>query len=79
MSRAAERELRLWLAAAGRQLGDRALGRILNALSPGERMTMDEQWPLWTVKGQEEPGGDWRVWLMMAGGASARPAPARNG
>jgi phage terminase large subunit-like protein len=67
VSRAAERELRLWLAAAGRQLGDRALGRILNALSPGERMTMDEQWPLWTVKGQEEPGGDWRVWLMMAG------------
>ncbi|MFC7499396.1 terminase large subunit domain-containing protein [Enterovirga sp. GCM10030262] len=59
--------LRRWLEAAGAQLSDAALTRTMLSLSPGERMTLGEHWPLWTNPGQEEPPGDWRVWLMMAG------------
>ncbi len=62
-----ERELRRWLAAAGEQLPEPVLMRTLGSLSVSERMSLDEDWPIWTHKGQEEPPGDWRVWLMMAG------------
>ena len=47
--------LRRWLEAAGEQLSDAALTRTMLSLSPGERMTLGEHWPLWTNPGQEEP------------------------
>ena len=47
--------LRRWLEAAGAQLSDAALTRTMLSLSPGERMTLGEHWPLWTNPGQEEP------------------------
>jgi phage terminase large subunit-like protein len=61
------RRLRPWLVAAGRQLDDTALRRTLASLSPGERMTVHEDWPIWAHGGQEEPEGDWRVWAIRAG------------
>lgn len=69
---AAARRLRRWLGAAGAQLSEDALARVMLALSVPERTTCDEHWPLWRHRGQEEPasdgfGRDWRVWLMMAG------------
>lgn len=59
--------LRAFMAEGARRLPDPVMMRLLRSLSPGERMTLDEHWPAWTIRGQEEPGGDWRVWLMMAG------------
>ena len=58
---------RAWLAAAGRQLPETALLRTFAGLKSGERMTLAEHWPLWPHAGQQEPEGDWRVWLLMAG------------
>jgi phage terminase large subunit-like protein len=60
-------ELRKWLAAAARQLPEPVLMRFLSALGPGERLALDELWPLWRLRAQEEPESDWRVWLIMAG------------
>jgi phage terminase large subunit-like protein len=63
----AEAALRPWLAAAGRGLPEAVLARVLASLSAGERMTLDEHWPIWRREPQREPPGDWRVWLIMAG------------
>ena len=62
-----EAELRRWLNAAARQLPDPVLARFVRRLAPGERITADEHWPLWRLPRQQEPAGDWRVWVMMAG------------
>ena len=59
--------LRRWLAAAGRELDEAALARTLASLSPGERMTLCEDWPTWAHGGQCEPAGDWRTWVIRAG------------
>src|SRR3712207_29418 len=61
------RTLRAWLRAAGEQLPEPVLARLLAGLSAGGRMTLAEEWPIWRLDGQEEPPGDWRVWLIMAG------------
>ena len=58
---------RAWLAAAGRQLDDARLARVLAGLSAGERMAIAESWPIWRLRGQEEPAEGWRTWLIMAG------------
>ena len=59
--------MRAWLRAAAEQLPEPVLARLLAGLSPGERMTIDEEWPIWRHGGQAEPDGEWRVWLIMAG------------
>ena len=59
--------LRRWLAAAGRELDEATLARTLASLSPGERMTLCEDWPTWAHGGQCEPEGDWRTWVIRAG------------
>ena len=61
------RRLRRWLEAAGRQADAAALARVLNSLSPGERMTFDEHWRTWAHGGQREPAGEWRTWTIRAG------------
>lgn len=59
--------LRRWLAAAGRELDEPVLERVLRSLGAGERMVLEEHWPLWAHRGQEEPEGAWRVWVIQAG------------
>ena len=58
---------RRWLAAAGRALDEATLTRTLASLSPGERMTLGEDWPTWAHAGQDEPEGDWRIWMIRVG------------
>jgi predicted phage terminase large subunit-like protein len=41
--------------------------RIVRALGDAPLLRLAADWPAWSHKGQEEPGGDWRVWVMLAG------------
>jgi phage terminase large subunit-like protein len=62
-----EAELRAWLLAAERQLGEAALARTLAALRPAERLALGEHWPFWAHDGQIPLHDEWRTWVMMAG------------
>jgi phage terminase large subunit-like protein len=62
-----EGELRGWLLAAERQLGEAALARTLAALKPAERLALGEHWPFWAHPGQIPLHDEWRTWVMMAG------------
>ena len=65
----------------------RNIGALLK-LSPAERAKLlgafsDKQcdevfydWSVWARDDQRPPPGDWIYWLILAGGAPARPAPA---
>jgi phage terminase large subunit-like protein len=48
-------------------LEDEELERYLRGLPAPVRRLVEEAWCLQAHDGQEEPQGDWRVWLMMAG------------
>ena len=41
----------------------KVLGQLEQVLARG----LHEMWPLWAHEGQDEPEGDWRVWLIRAG------------
>jgi phage terminase large subunit-like protein len=41
--------------------------RILAELSETDRRALAEEWTSGALEGQEEPKGDWRNWLLMAG------------
>lgn len=43
------------------------LATIIETLKPGQISAINNHWPLWRQPVQDEPAGDWRVWLMMAG------------
>jgi phage terminase large subunit-like protein len=65
-------ELRRWLAAAGRQLDEAALARVLRSLSPGQRMTVNEDRGLcglligggYAGPGRSPDRADAMVWAM---------------
>jgi phage terminase large subunit-like protein len=42
-------------------------GRIVAALSEGERLDVLHAWDAWGHAGQLPPDGDWRVWIIQAG------------
>jgi phage terminase large subunit-like protein len=48
-------------------LPDAEIERIVRALGDGGLLRFAGDWPAWSHAGQEEPGGDWRVWVMLAG------------
>ena len=39
----------------------------VRGMREGEVMKLCVDWPSWAQTGQEEPDGDWRVWVMLAG------------
>jgi phage terminase large subunit-like protein len=41
--------------------------KILDALSPQERVQLEYAWEWWARPNQLPPPGDWRVWLILAG------------
>ena len=41
--------------------------KIVGELPEGVRRTINEDWETWALEGQEEPLGNWRVWLIQAG------------
>ncbi|HEX8535465.1 MAG TPA: hypothetical protein VF662_14980 [Allosphingosinicella sp.] len=49
------------------QLKEEDLERLLKGLPAPVRRLVEEHWCLRALRGQFEPEGDWRVWLMMAG------------
>lgn len=59
--------VRRWLRGAVRTLSDAALRRWIWALPPPTVRMLNEEWPWQAHRGQGEPEGDWRVWLLMAG------------
>ncbi len=61
-----ERELFALLKEAA-TLEPEALVRCLKGLPAPVRRTVIEAWNWQAHGGQEEPGGEWRVWLLMAG------------
>ena len=52
---------------ACRLLDERAVEWFLKGLSPSVKRALLEQWKWQAHGGQEEPVGDWRTWLLMAG------------
>lgn len=42
-------------------------GALLRSLPPGMRREFNERWWQWAHRGQMEPDGDWRVWVIRAG------------
>ena len=40
---------------------------VLNSLSGAQRREFEERWGIWAHRGQREPAGQWRVWLIRAG------------
>jgi hypothetical protein len=46
--------------------------RFLRGLPAPARRMVEERWFWQAHDGQAEPAGDWRVWLIKAGAASAR-------
>lgn len=41
--------------------------KLFDSLSQTDRRAVAENWPSQTLPGQEDPAGDWRSWLIMAG------------
>src|SRR6266850_7456494 len=41
--------------------------QCLSGLSDAEAAIALYEWSFWARKGQVEPSGDWRVWLLLAG------------
>jgi phage terminase large subunit-like protein len=41
--------------------------KVLDSLSEADRRALAENWPSQAHRGQIEPAGDWRTWLLMAG------------
>jgi phage terminase large subunit-like protein len=56
---------RLFARLAAEKAADR--DHLLARLTCPMLRMLAELWPSWAHKGQLAPGGDWRVWLMMAG------------
>lgn len=50
-----------------RSLTPAELGRVLRALTPGQRAELLTRWYGFENDGQREPPGDWRIWLIQAG------------
>ena len=48
-------------------LPDAEWPRVLGRLSDAQCTELIERFPVWAHDGQLAPGGDWRVWLIMAG------------
>jgi phage terminase large subunit-like protein len=48
-------------------LGPEARRRLLEGLPPPAFRTIAEEWCWQAHRGQAEPPGDWRIWLLMAG------------
>jgi phage terminase large subunit-like protein len=40
---------------------------VLGVLSDEQRIELKERWRAWAHRGQVEPPGDWRVWMIRAG------------
>jgi phage terminase large subunit-like protein len=40
---------------------------VITRLTEPQKRTFEEYWPAWSHEGQLPPGGDWRVWMIMAG------------
>jgi phage terminase large subunit-like protein len=40
---------------------------LIESLNQAERNEWQYDWPFWAHEGQLPPGGDWRIWLIMAG------------
>ena len=40
---------------------------LIGALSSDEALALTYDWPFWARASQLPPGGDWRVWLLLAG------------
>lgn len=57
---------RKWLRTLGKQ-PEPVIRRTLAALPNAQQHAMDEEFVLWTHRGQEEPADGWSTWLMMAG------------
>lgn len=55
------------LAALLRGIDDRSRDIALNSLTAAQRREYQERWGLRAHRGQREPEGDWRVWLIRAG------------
>jgi phage terminase large subunit-like protein len=41
--------------------------RVLAGLSPADVRAIEEEWSWQALSGQEEPPGEWRLWLILAG------------
>jgi predicted phage terminase large subunit-like protein len=41
--------------------------RLINSLNPSEAETVVRDWDFWARDSQLPPGGEWRVWLLLAG------------
>jgi predicted phage terminase large subunit-like protein len=52
-----------WIASLPRSVRTRLLAR----LTASQLDTLKHDWPLWARKSQLPPGGEWRVWLLLAG------------
>jgi predicted phage terminase large subunit-like protein len=52
-----------WLAS----LPEALRNELIAALSPAEARALLYDWPFWARPNQLPPGGDWRVWLLLAG------------
>lgn len=48
-------------------LSDLERGRVLDALSPEQRIELHERWAAWAFASQRAPVGDWHIWLIRAG------------
>lgn len=47
--------------------GDRQRAYVLGKLTGGDIRALSDEWSWGVHPGQEEPQGDWRIWMMMAG------------
>ena len=41
--------------------------KAVDLLSPEQKMALNLEWPEWAHRGQLEPAGDWRSWVILAG------------
>jgi phage terminase large subunit-like protein len=57
-----------WLAS----LAEATRNEFIASLSPIEARTLLHDWPFWARPEQLPPGGDWRVWLLLAGRGSGK-------
>ena len=67
MSEGAEAGRRAWLLKALADAPPEVQRRVWKELSPGDHRAFAYAWELLGEQGQQEPAGDWAVWLMMAG------------
>lgn len=48
-------------------LPDAERDRVLDMLSPAQRIELRERWAAWSFAPQRPPEGDWHIWLIRAG------------